>query len=353
MWDDFIAAQIRRTNRNILLTGLAMLAIVGAIVGACWREAYNFVLGPFPMQHAELTRIWNPDLSQRYFVKVHGDRAFTTGAQEVDANNHDLVRAEFIALAVDNRLLLVRTPVNTGYEGTLTAIPNVASNPVDYHGTLAAIPNKLQTQFVTKWDQKHPELKGAFLPYMLDAAGSFRNQDNILAALGAVFMGGLGLFLLVTSIWRRVSPDQHPLLKKLAQYGPARDVRMRIDSELRAEGGGEKFGDLKLTSNWVIHAAQFTTTVMAAPDVVWAYPKVTKHYHSGIPTGKTFSAIIRDAKGQSVEVSGKKDIVPQMLAAIKRRLPSVVIGYTQELEHLWRRDRPKLLQMLQQQRRPA
>ena len=339
MWDDFITVQIRRTNRNILLIGFAVVAITGAAVGACWRDAYNFVFGPFRIQNAELVHIWNPDFSQRYFVKVRGEHLFDTGFKEADSNDSQHVLAEFLALEVDNHLLIVKAPVN--------------KQELEYAGTLVAMPQLLQTETLKGGKKKNPQFDGLVLPYMLDAAASFRNQDNILAAFGATFLGGLGLFLLVTSIWRRVNPDAHPLLKKLAQFGPAHDVRMRIDSELRAEGGGEKFGHMQLTTNWVIYAAPYTTSVMAAPDVVWAYPKITKHYHSGIPTGKTFAAIIRDAKGQSVEVSGKKDTVPLMLAALKRRLPSILIGYHQQLDYLWRKDRPKFLQLLQEQRRTA
>jgi hypothetical protein len=337
MRDDFITVQIRRTNRNILLIGIAIIAVVGAAVGACWRDTYNFVFGPFRVQNAELLRVGNPDFSHRYFVKVRGEHLFDTGFKEADNNNSEHILAEFLALEVDNHLLVVKSPVN--------------KHELDYSGTLVAMPDLLQTEILKGGKKKNPQFDGLVLPYMLDASASFRNQDNILAALGAAFFGGLGLLLFGISVWRRIHPDAHPLLKKLAQYGPAHDVRMRIDSELRSEGGGEKFGPLQLTTNWLIHAATYTTSVMAAPDVVWAYPKIVKHYHSGIPTGKTFSAIIRDSKGQSVEVSGKKDTIPLMLTALKRRLPSILIGYHQQLDHLWRKDRPQFLQLLQQQRR--
>ena len=61
MWDDFIAQQIRRTNRNLLLFGAAVLAILGTVMSLTWRDVYNFTFGPFPIQASELTTIWNPD----------------------------------------------------------------------------------------------------------------------------------------------------------------------------------------------------------------------------------------------------------------------------------------------------
>jgi hypothetical protein len=66
-----------------------------------------------------------------------------------------------------------------------------------------------------------------------------------------------------------------------------------------------------------INAAPYKTDAMATHDTVWAY----KHYHNGIPTRKTHSTMVRDSKGQSMEVSGKKDSVPMLLASLKRRMP--------------------------------
>ncbi len=89
---------------------------------------------------------------------------------------------------------------------------------------------------------------------------------------------------------------------------------------------------------------------MATRDVVWAYPKVTKHYHNGIPTGKTYSAIIRDSKGQSLEISGKKDSVPKLLESLQRRMPWVLVGFSKELEALWLKEKPKFFQLMEQRR---
>ena len=336
MWDDFISRQIRRTNRNLLLLGVFMLAIIGAMLGATWRDAYNFAFGPFPIQTSELTGIANPDAPKRYFLKVQGQELFATGMREVDASNHDKVQAEIVALAVGNRLLLVKAPAG--------------KHELHYSGTLQAIPADVQNG-VARGAEKNPSaMKGTvLLPFMLNATG-FRTFDNWLAALGGILIGGIGLFLASIAVRRMMQPDSHPLWSKLARYGSLQDVRMRIDSELRSEGGGEKFGAMQITTNWLIHAAAYKTDVMASRDIVWAYPKVTKHYHSGIPTGKTYSAILRDSKGQSVEVSGKKDSVPKLLESVQRRMPWVLIGYNKELEALWLKEKQKFFQMIEQRR---
>jgi len=335
MWDDFISGQIRRTSRNLFLLGTGVVIILGLLLTAGWRDSYNFVFGPFPIKGSELVSISNPDSPKHYFVKVQGEESFATGMREVDASDHDKTRAEIVALVVEKRLLLVKTPA--------------ANHQVQFTGTLTAVPAEVFKGVVRKWDEKRPDLKGAYLPFMLDAMG-FRKGDNlVVAAVGAGF-GVVGLVLIGIPIRRKVQPESHPLLMQLAKYGELQDVRMRIDSEMRSEGGGEKFGTMQITTNWLIHAAAYKTNVMATRDVVWAYPKVTKHYHSGIPTGKTYSAIIRDSKGQSVEISGKKDSVPKMLESLQRRMPWVLVGFSKELEALWLREKPKFFQLVEQRR---
>ena len=336
MWDDFISGQIRRTSRNLFLMGGAILIILGLLLAAGWRDTYNFIFGPFPTQSSELVSISNPDSPMNYFVKVQGEESFATGMREVDASDHDKIRAEIVALVIEKRLLLVKAPAD--------------NHQLQFTGTLTAIPVEVSNGAVRRWDEKHPDLKGAYLPFMLDATGFRTKGDNLLVAAGGVGFGILGLVLVGIPLRRKMQPENHPLLAQLAKYGGLQDVRMRIDSEMRSEGGGEKFGAMQITTNWLIHAAAYKTNVMATRDVVWAYPKVTKHYHSGIPTGKTYSAIIRDSKGQSVEISGKKDSVPKMLESLQRRMPWVLIGFSKELEALWLREKPKFLQLIEQRR---
>jgi hypothetical protein len=335
MWDDFVSQQIRRTNRNLLILGTALLAIVATVVSLTWREVYNYVFGPFPIQASDLATIWNPDQPKRYYLKVQGDKSYTTGMQVVDRDNKENVRAVVVALMVGKKFLLVKTPAD--------------NHQLEFKGALVAMPPEVQSGAVQPIEEKYPDLKNAFLPFMLDATG-FRNSDDTVAAIFGLLITGTGLFVSGLPLFRMARPEKHPLFAKLEKYGQLQVVRARIDSEMRGEGGGKKFGGLRITTNWLINAAPYKTDAMAAEDIIWAYPKVTKHYHSGIPTGKTYSAIVRDSKGQSMEVSGKKDSVPKLLELLKGRMPWLLVGYTKELEALWQKQKPQFFQLMERRR---
>ena len=332
MSDDFISRQIKRTNRNILLVGLVLLGMMGCIIGVAWREVSNHVFGPFPVQAADLNAIYNPDAVKHFYVKVRGEKSFHTGMQEVDSDNKSHVRAEILALQVGKRLLLVKTTKDKGQ--------------LQFAGGLVQVPAEVQNGIVKATEAQYPEMKGAFLPYMLDE-NSFWDQDAIITTIVTVAVIGVGLLLVGMSVFRQTRPERHPLLAKLQQYGLVHDLRMQIDSEMRSEGGGERFGPLHMTTNWVIQATAYKTYVMQVKDMVWAYPKITKHYHNGIPTGKTYSAILRDSKGQSMEIRGKKNSVPQFMQTVQHRMPWVLIGFSQELDALWTKEKPQFMRLME------
>src|SRR5258706_12869943 len=234
MWDDFISRQIRRTNRNLFLFGTGILIFLGLLLAAGRRDTYNFIFGPFPVQSSELVSISNPDLPKHFFLKVEGEESFATGMREVDAGNHDKIRAEVIALVVDKRLLLVKTPAD--------------NHQLQFTGTLTAVPAELFNGVAHQWDAKHPDLKGAFLPIMLDATG-FRKGDNLWVALAGAGFGVLGLFLIGIPLRRQLQPERHPLFTQLAKYGGGLGVGIAHCCEGRGGCGGEEIGSEQITNH--------------------------------------------------------------------------------------------------------
>jgi hypothetical protein len=334
MYDDFIGRQIQRTNRNLFVLGLTFLGVIAIVCASTWRDTHNVLFGPFAADAQQLASIADPNAVPRYYLKIQADSASSAEFQEV--NSHNRVTAEVMVLAVGDRLLLAKTPSTT--------------DQLSFKGTIGPVPSELRDGIINLWDQKHPEARGAFLPYMLDATGIW-NSDTICSAALELIIGIIGLAFVGIALYRWAQPAKHPLLKRLQTYGLLNDVRMRIDSELRSEGGGERFGKfLHITSNWVVQAPPYKTDVMQTRDVIWAYEKVTQQRHNGVPVRKIYSAILRDSKGRSMEVTGKRDSVPVLLQSLQRRMPWILVGFSKDLETLWKKQRPQFFQMMEQRR---
>jgi hypothetical protein len=85
-------------------------------------------------------------------------------------------------------------------------------------------------------------------------------------------------------------------------------------------------------------------------DVVWAYLQVVKHYHSGIPTGKSHFVKVFDREGTSATISTKKKTAPELLQTLQRRVPWAVYGFSADIEQLWKKRRAEFLSSVDQRR---
>src|ERR687886_124524 len=83
MRDGFIGQQIRRSNRNLLLTNLGLLLVPLAIGLISPRYWHNFFQGPFPIEQQNLLSIKNSDIEEKYFLTVEGEKSIKTGLQEI------------------------------------------------------------------------------------------------------------------------------------------------------------------------------------------------------------------------------------------------------------------------------
>jgi Family of unknown function (DUF6709) len=335
MGEGFLGKAIRRAGRNSILMGLGGLVIVALLFWAEGRYFYNFFHGPFSIDQATLFSIQNPDARRESFVTIQGDQTLETGFEESDTDYIITAHHPILALRAGDRLLLVKVSKDT-----------VATQ---FSGELTSVPSDVQGQVLSVLQQRHPELKGRFLPVMLDAT-SYRFNGYAGIVAGAL----LGLAL-VWCFWKGLKwsakPETHPVWKKLGKYGSAQQLGSQLDAELRSEGGGETFGTAHLTTSWLVLFSAYNIEVMRMADVVWAYPHVVKHYHSGIPTGKSHFVKVFDREGATTMISVKKNVAPNLLQSIQRRVPWAIYGFSADLEQMWKKRRAEFLAAVDQQKK--
>jgi hypothetical protein len=335
MGEGFLGKAIKRAGRNCIFIGVGGLAIVVLLFSAARGYFYNFLHGPFPIDRAQLLSNQNPGDRRESFVTVQVQETIDTGFEESSIDYFITTHHPFLASKIGDRLLLIKA----SKESTAT----------QFSGEITSVPSDVQNQVLAVLQQKYPDLKGRFLPVMLDAT-SYRLNGYLGIAAGTLF--GLGL---LWCLWKGLNwsakPETHHVWKKLALYGPAEQVGSQLDAELRSEGGGETFGNAHVTTNWLVHSSAYDVHVMRLTDVVWAYPQVIKHYHSGIPTGKSHFVKVFDRPGSLITVSVKKNIGPNLLLALQRRSPWAIYGFTADLEQMWKKRRPEFLQTVDQQKK--
>lgn len=331
-----IAAIINRSNRNRLILSLVGIVVVLAIGALSWRYFYNFFLGPFPITHQDLLATTDPGAPTKYFVTVEGDDVVDTGVQEITESRRggsQRVTASFMALLVDDRILIVKAPSDAAV--------------TTFTGALASMPSDVRTEIVEDAVQDSPDLRDAFLPFMLDTDG-FRTIGYVGLAVGIpVFL--LCILGAVQAVQRSSDPLKHPIMKSLGRFGPPQQVVSEIENDLFMPH--EKFGDLHLTPGWLVHTPAAALGATRLEDTVWIYKQVTQRRVNGVPAGKTFAALVFDRHGSMLTIPGKnEEAVDQMLQAVLNRAPWSLAGYNQEVEKAWKSNRASVIAAVDQRR---
>jgi hypothetical protein len=325
--ESVIDSHIRRTNRNLLLTNLGILAFLILISWAFYRYFYNFFYGPFFISRADLVSISNPQSRQEYFVVVEGDTTFGTGfyhvEQRVDEYTNQ-VKSEtttgyYELLLVDQRLLIVYT----GHPSTSTS----------YIGSIESIPYHLRKELV---DKSESPIKEAILPYMLDAT-SFRS-GGYWGLLFLIPTFALSLWNLQNSVRRSINPSLHPIYKSLQRYGNPFEVAGLIDNEFRSRDRFVELAKCVLTPSWLVVPNVFRTDFVHLASILWIYKQRTKHSINVIPTGTTYKAIIVTRFGRQIEINSAEAGVNSILETVYQRVPWIQFGYSDELKKLFKKD---------------
>lgn len=333
MWDGYIGQHIQRSTRNLLAVNGCLLLALLAIASLSWRYLYNFVRGPFLMDRQGLLASTIPGQLEKYFVTLQGDRTFDTGIVYMEKENGaEHVAAYYLAMQFGNRLLLVKSPLST--------------HPTQLIGALVPMPDTEQREVVGKIVTKNAKLQGVFLPCMLDAT-SFR-ADGYWGLCISIPLLLLALWNLRKGFARQADPDRHPIVQALKVYGPTQEVALGIESEVRAEAGAPGPGKVLLTRSWLLHPHWFGLHIRRLQDIAWCYKKVVKHYHSFIPIGKSYSVMVWDKSGKSLEISCKEKEVRAILEGLLHRVPWMLVGYGKDLEKAWRKQRAQVIQALEQ-----
>src|SRR6266853_1082448 len=113
---------------------------------------------------------------------------------------------------------------------------------------------------------------------------------------------------------------------------------------------GKNSANTDLHSRWDRNWTQ-NFEVLRVADVVWAYLQIVKHYHSGIPTGKSHFVKVFDREGASATISTKKKVAPDLLQSIQRRVPWAIYSFSPGLEQMWKKRRAEFLLGVDQQKR--
>src|SRR5262249_51918433 len=154
--------------------------------------------------HSTLLATDDAGMLRQYWVTVQGDDVADTGFQMVSRDRDTgskTVEASYMALLLDQKVLVVKAQND--------------DSVTKYTGYLEAMPSDVRTQIVADAEQNMPNLRGAFLPYMLNT-DSFRGSGYAALGLG-IPLFFLCIWGLVRAIRRSNDSSIHPIMRALGR----------------------------------------------------------------------------------------------------------------------------------------
>lgn len=196
------------------------------------------------------------------------------------------------------------------------------------------------------WDSAD---QARFLPLYLVARG---DSDNV----GSVVFLAIALALLVIAVVMLVKAvggsNQKQLMQKAEELSPGNPDYILTHVEQLYEHA-PSVGGLRMNASLILLEQGAKQFLYGAKDLVWAYQNTVQHRTNGIPTHKSYHLILRMADGTTRDVAMKGEQVKEQLQKIFALIPGCALGYSQELEAMYKSNRAGLAEVAASQHAPA
>lgn len=254
--------------------------------------------------------------------------------------------------ATDFRYMTIKVPVR--FQKQMDQIAENTANemysePLHLVGKIEPLDsqkNRYFTEFFTANQWTAEEIEAGTLPYYINVTGVTRasDSDNVYAVL---FI--LGVVLIIIGIYRIIMGAAGGYLKKFRKaMEEAGCTEASMEADLNSATAYEKKETIKVGRLFTYYNLNGTIP-LAIPNkkMLWAYQNTTTHRTNGVKTGVTYSVMIYvdgEKNPHTVAVSTEA-IAQDILKKIGTTLPWVIVGYSDELKKLYRKDRAQFLQL--------
>jgi hypothetical protein len=333
--ESWISQRIRAVSLRRLVTWNVAL-IVGVLLATNdHRYITNFIRGPYSLERADLDAIRDVETTPRYYARVAGERVLDTGIRQYRVHTKNGVETSreesgaYQAFVMGNRFLVVRT---AGFESKVA------------EGRLAPWPEELESQLFDSKEMR--SLRTKFYPFYMDAT-SFRRPGYVVIIIGIIFLA-LFVWQAVPALRAVRSPEQHPVARRIAAWGDP--LAVAVEAEREYNHSLLRSGGWRLGEKYLVRSRFFSFDVLRLEDLLWGYKKITKHSVNFIPTGKTYEAIVC-CIGGTATISGKEQKVDEILTFASKRAPWGIVGFSQELQAAFLKQRQQFSDTVEQRRR--
>lgn len=191
------------------------------------------------------------------------------------------------------------------------------------------------------YDDLSAEEQAAFLPYYLkvDCVGDMKLAELIVSLLLAAVMLGVTIFIVIRIMKGGV---QKGLIKYCKENGAQEKVEQFYRSTTPVNG-------LRIGREYIL--SDDGSIFLLSDTLVWAYMQVTNHKRGLITVSRDYAILLHTRKGGLYQHYVKSEAqTKEILDQINRVLPWVILGYSDEINKAYKKDRDSLIQACDRKR---
>ncbi len=213
---------------------------------------------------------------------------------------------------------------------------------VSFDGVVKPL-NKQTAGFFREYVEEYfPGKEEFFLEYEIND-GIFvghEDDDYVYALVFAAIIGVVGLCFLIYGLsgsnvkaiekYLKTQPNPEYTKQRIEQLAETTGVQgVRINEEF-----------LFATAGSAVHFAE-------SKSILWAYQHTVQHRTNGVPTGKTYSVMMKMRDGKQLQINmPHEDACQEVLKYMNSRIPWVIIGYDDQLMRMYNKNRAEMIRIV-------
>jgi len=343
MGNGFLMSQLRRNDRNLLITNFVAFLFIVMFFLSKINFLYNAFRGPFQADFNWLGSITDPASEKKKYIEFKSPKVYNMWFHEVieeyssDTNTvqKTTVKSDYLLVGIDEKFIVVKVPHGMRGSTFIGEINELPGEVEDY-----AVEVMLEKGFSEK------EIDEKFQPILVDTSRNYKAAGYTMIVIGSALLFFV-LWNMFKIVKRNLDPYSHPVFTNLSKYGNNKEMAKYIENELE-QGNAVKLEKFIITDNWIIYKTWSSLYILKISDLIWIYKRIITRRVNFIAVGKNFEIVLNNnRKGSRALKVSSENAADRVLEEIYKRAPWIIFDYNDEYRSLWARDFRQLVNLVE------
>ena len=346
--------KLKKKSIKKSISGIIILLIIGIVlIGIEFSAVISMIKG-----HVKFETLEPEEIRADLIVDASIDVNFGGFMEEYEENTKTHIRRTTDVYYIiwtgdeestDYKYMGIKVPAS--YESRMEKMADATANyeysdPISFSGAINKMSSQEYQYFKEYFEESgwtEEEIEDYTLPYYI-SVGALTGG----AASSVYVILGIGVVLIIIGLFMLIHALTGGKLKSFKKEIEASGLSL-TDVEYEYEGAKMfyKRTDLRISNRCIFYMVGNKPQMLLNDKVIWAYQQNTTHRTNGIKTGTSYEILVYclDSKKTSHVYIPNENVGREVLGYMNQIMPKAVIGYSDELVSLFRKDYQGFLQL--------